>query len=199
MSNENSIKIILLGESGVGKTNLINVALDKGFDPKSITSAHSSFLQGILDYNNKQYSYALWDTAGQEIYRSLNKIFIKGSKIIIFVYSIESKESFNQIEFWINNAKETLGEGKYIMAILGNKRDLFEEQVVPDVDAKNLAQKWNMKLVITSALADQEGIKNYIRELIIDYINLIGPEEEKNLSIKLRKPSEDNKKKTKFC
>ena len=199
MSNENSIKIILLGESGVGKTNLIRVALDQGFDPNSITSVHSSFLQGILDYNNKQYSYALWDTAGQEIYRSLNKIFIKGSKIIIFVYSIDNIESFNQIQFWINNAKETLGEGKYIMAILGNKRDLFDIQVVPDMDAQNLAKKWNMKLIITSALADQEGIKNYIRELLIDYINLIGPEEEKNLSIKLKKPTKDNKKKTKCC
>ena len=199
MSDDDSIKIILLGESGVGKTNLINISLDREFEQNSTSTIHSSYLEGVLDYNNKKYTYALWDTAGQEIYRSLNKIFIKGSKIIIFVYSIENKESFNQIEFWINNAKETLGEGKYIMAILGNKRDLFDIQVVPDMDAQNLAKKWNMKLIITSALADQEGIKNYIRELLIDYINLIGPEEEKNLSIKLRKPSEDNKKKTKFC
>ena len=199
MSNGNSIKVILLGESGVGKTNLINVALDKGFDQNSISSVHSSFLQGILDYNDKQYSYVLWDTAGQEIYRSLNKIFIKGSKIIIFVYSIENKESFNQLEFWINHAKETLGEGKYIMAILGNKSDLFEEQVVPDEDAKNLAKKLNMKMAITSALADKEGLKKYLRELLIDYINLIGPEEVQNFSIKLRASSIDNKNKKKCC
>ena len=199
MNNGTRLKIILLGESGVGKTNIINVALGNEFNPNSLSSVHSSFLEGILEYKNIKYPYALWDTAGQEIYRSLNQIFIKDSKIVIFVYSIENKDSFNQIEFWIKNAKETLGKGKYIMALLGNKSDLIDEQVVPDVDAKNLAKRLNMKLIITSALNDPEGIKNYIRELIIDYINFIYPEEEQSFSFKLSTPKKDKKKQKKCC
>ena len=105
MSGSNKIKIILLGESGVGKTNLINVALDKVFDLNTESSIHSSYLEGLIEYNKKKYAYALWDTAGQEIYRALNKIFIKGSKVVIFVYAIDNMQSFSQIEFWINQAK----------------------------------------------------------------------------------------------
>ena len=190
----NSIKIILLGESGVGKTNLINVAMDKGFEQNTVSSIHSSYLEGVMEYNDKEYSYSLWDTAGQEIYRSLNKIFIKGAKIVICVYAIDNKESFQQIEYWINNAKETLGEDeKIIMAIIANKSDLFEEQVVPD--------KYNMKFKLTSACSDAVGFKAFLKELIIDYIKLIGPDEEASLNFKItkKKAPENEKKKKRFC
>ena len=195
----NGIKVILLGESGVGKTNLINVALDKDFEPNLESSIHSSFLVSKLDYNNKTYLYTLWDTAGQEIYRALNKIFIKGSKVIIFVYAIDSIQSFNQIEFWINQAKETIGDEKCIMGILANKSDLFEEQVIQDKDGKDLAEKYNMKFCVTSACMDAEGVKKFLKELIIDYIQIANPEDEKNLNFKLYAQKEEQVVKKKKC
>ena len=195
----NGIKVILLGESGVGKTNLINVALDKGFDVNSESSIHSSFLVSKLDYNNKKYIYSLWDTAGQEIYRALNKIFIKGSKVVIFVYAIDNMNSFNQIEFWINQAKETLGNEKCIMAILGNKIDLFEEQVIPNKDGKELAEKNDMKFCVTSACEDAPGVKKFIKELIIDYIKIADPEEEINFNFKLESQKNEKENKKKKC
>ena len=197
---KDSIKIILLGESGVGKTNLINVAMNKEFEQNTISSIHSSYLEGTMEYNNREYPYALWDTAGQEIYRALNKIFIKGAKIVICVYAIDNKESFNQIEYWINNAKETLGEKKYIMALLANKSDLFEEQTVPDDDGRAIADKYKMKFKITSACSDAEGFKLFLKELIIDYINFIGPEAETTINFKLKKNVKEEKvKKKRFC
>ena len=200
MSDDDSIKIILLGESGVGKTNLINISLDREFEQNSTSTIHSSYLEGVLDYNNKKYTYALWDTAGQEIYRSLNKIFIKGSKIILFVYAINNDQSFKEIEYWINSAKEALEEGKYVMALVGNKSDLYEDQQVPDDKAKEFADKYHMKLEITSALSDQAGFKHFLKELIIDYIESLGSEEEdNNLSLKLRNPGKQEKKKNKCC
>ena len=198
----NSIKIILLGESGVGKTNLINVSMGKEFEQNTVSSIHSSYLEGVMEYNDKEYSYSLWDTAGQEIYRSLNKIFIKGAKIVICVYAIDNKESFQQIEYWINNAKETLGEDeKIIMAIIANKSDLFEEQVVPDEEGKKVAAKYNMKFKLTSACSDAVGFKAFLKELIIDYIKLIGPDEEASLNFKItkKKAPENEKKKKRFC
>ena len=199
MSGGNGIKIILLGESGVGKTNLINVALDKEFEQNTESSIHSSFLVSKLEYNNKSYVYSLWDTAGQEIYRALNKIFIKGSKVIIFVYAIDNMHSFSQIEFWINQAKDIIGDEKCIMAILANKSDLFEEQVVPDKDGKELAEKHNMKFCVTSACMDIPGVKKFLKELIIDYIKIANPEEEKNLNFKLYEQKEENVMKKKKC
>lgn len=196
----NAIKIILLGESGVGKTNLINVAIGKNFEQNSISSIQSSYLEGLLEYNNKKYIYNLWDTAGQEIYRSLNKIFIKGSKIILCVYAIDNRPSFQELEYWINNTKETLGnEEQYLIAIVANKSDLFEEQVVYDDEGKKLAEKHNIKFCVTSACCDAEGFKNFLHELIIDYINLIGPEGENTLNFKLCEKKPEKEKKKKFC
>ena len=78
---ENNIKVILLGESGIGKIHLINVALDKEFEQNSESLILSSFLIFKLDYSNKTYIYSLWDTTGQEIYRSLNKFLLKVQKL----------------------------------------------------------------------------------------------------------------------
>ena len=195
MAEGNGIKIILLGESGVGKTNLINISLDKNFEHNTSSTINSSYLEGILDYNNKTYSYTLWDTAGQEIYRALNKIFIKGAKIVLLVYAINNKNSFDQIEYWINSAQEILGEEKYIMALIGNKSDLYEEQIVPDEDGNKIAEKYKMKFTVASALTNQAAFKQFLKEIIIDYIELVGLEEDININFKLKSQKNEQPKK----
>ena len=192
MDGSKGIKIILLGESGVGKTNLINITVGKEFDPYTNSSLTSSFIENIFEYKDKKYLYCLWDTAGQERFRSLNQIFIKGSKIIMVVFSIENQNSFEQIQYWINYAKEVLGKEKYILALVANKSDLFEEQVVPDDDIINAAKEYNIKYVITSACSDAAGFRLFVNELIKDYIELIGPVAEKRLYFKLNDEGEDN-------
>ena len=87
-TDEDDIKIILLGQSGVGKTNLINVFIGKQFDTSTETTSTSYCFEGEYNFNNKPYRYNIWDTAGQEKYRAINKMFIRGSKIILIVYSI---------------------------------------------------------------------------------------------------------------
>ena len=187
--SQDFIKIILLGESGVGKTNLISVTVGKGFNSNSHSSLTSSYYKNTVKINNKDYTYILWDTAGQETYRSLNSFFIKNSKIIIFVFSIESKKSFEELEYWINFTKNEL-DGVYIMAIVGNKCDLVNEQVVEEKEAEEYAKKNNMKIKFTSALSDPIGFKDFLSELIEDYVKI------SNLSYKENKQS-DNKKKDK--
>ena len=207
MSNEVSqdfIKIILLGESGVGKTNLIYVTVGKGFNPNSHSSLTSSYYKNTVKINNKDYTYILWDTAGQETYRSLNSFFIKNSKIIIFVYSVDSKKSFEELEYWINFTKNEL-DGVYLMAIVGNKCDLVNEQVVEEKEAEEYAKKNNMKIKFTSALSDSDGFKDFLNELIQDYIKLSNNDykdnkpndnDKKDKNFKITK---DKKKKKKFC
>ena len=203
-SSQDWIKIILLGESGVGKTNLINAITGKDFDANTRSSLTSSYSKGVISIDEKEYTYILWDTAGQENYRSLNKIFIKNSKIVIFVYSIDNYDSFKELDYWIETVQNELEGGEFLSAIAGNKFDLVDNQVVPDEEAENYAKKHNMKLKYTSALADQIGFKNFVDELIKDYIKTLAPQDnknkiEKNNSIVLKTDKSKNKKNKKCC
>ena len=116
MEDDRGIKVVLLGESGVGKTNLIRVSTGKGFEKNENSTITSAYYEEETYINKKRYSYFLWDTAGQEIYRSLNKIFIKDSKIVMIVFAINSKQSFEQIDFWYKYVRDILGDDGYIIA-----------------------------------------------------------------------------------
>ena len=207
LNAEEVIKIVLLGESGVGKTNLINVSMGKEFQQNSDSSLSSSFVSSDYKVGNKVYTYVLWDTAGQESYRSLNKIFIKNTKVVIFVYSIENYKSFQELDYWVNIAKEELGDNS-IYAIIGNKSDLYDEQEVKDEEAEKYAEEQNMKIKFTSALADAKGVKSFLNELISDYVKKIDPEytgeivekkKEKTSNLKLVPIAKPKKEKKKWC
>ena len=170
MDDDKVIKIILLGESGVGKTNLIQVALGNPFQKETDSTLISSYLESEIIIQNKKYMYALWDTAGQEVYRALNKMFIKDSKIIILVFAINNRKSFEEINFWINCVKDNLEENKYIMALVANKSDLIEEQEVPDEEIMKKGEELNIKVKITSAAEDSVGFKMFLEELLKDLV-----------------------------
>ena len=116
----------------------------------------------------------------------------------MFVFAINSQNSFDQINFWINYAKEILSDEKYIMALIANKSDLFEEQIISNKDIKDKANEYKIKTLITSANSDAEGFKKFLNELIKDYIELIGPEKEKELYFQLN-GEKTNKKRKKCC
>ena len=174
MTEEKRIKIVLIGETGVGKTNLIQVAMGNPFQQEMESTISSSYYDGDIIINNKQYYYSLWDTAGQEAYRSLNKMFIKEAKIVMVVFAVDNKESFDAIDFWVNYAKETLGEEKYIMSLVANKSDLFEKQVISDDEIMKKGEKLKVKTKITSAMEDAVGFKQFLEQLIKDFVNNIG-------------------------
>ena len=193
MSDERSIKVVLLGEAGVGKTNLIRVAMGKPFEKEENSTISSTFFENEVVLNNKKYSYCLWDTAGQEIYRSLNKIFIKESKIVIIVFSIDSRKSFDQIDFWLNYIKEILGNDNYIIGLVGNKSDLFLNQQISEKEMYKKAEELQVKFKITSAAKDKVGFKEFLEDLLKEYINKYSPQDIGKLdSFKIIKEKDDN-------
>jgi small GTP-binding protein len=205
MEEDKGIKVVLLGEAGVGKTNLIRVAMGKPFETNSKTTISSAFYDEQIEINNKSYQYCLWDTAGQEVYRSLNKIFIKDSKVIIIVFSITKRESFTNVDFWVNYAKEILQNDTYVMALVGNKIDLYDEQEIPDEEIENKAKELKLKLKITSAVTDSQGFQKFLKELLEDYITTYNPKElpeSESFMIKTRKHTikkEKEKEESKCC
>ena len=102
-------KVCLVGESGTGKTCIFNRFSKGVFDEEVISSVGAFGETKIIKCsNNKEVDLSLWDTAGQEIYRSVNKIFFRDAKIVLLVYDITSQKSFDEINnFWLNEVKQT--------------------------------------------------------------------------------------------
>jgi len=187
------LKVILLGEPGVGKTNIISRYLSGSFNQSSNPTIGSTFGEKIIKKEGVTYSLKVWDTTGQERYNSITKLFVKGSHIVILVYSIDNLQSFEKINFWYNYIKEELQEGKYILGILGNKRDLYEFEVVSEEDGKKLAQKKNAVFGLVSAKIDVNGIINYFDTISEEYISKFGniPDE---TTIRIEEGGTGNKK-----
>ena len=187
------LKVILLGEPGVGKTNIISRYLSGSFNQSSNPTIGSTFGEKIIKKEGVTYSLKVWDTTGQERYNSITKLFVKGSHIVILVYSIDNLQSFEKVNFWYNYIKEELQEGKYILGILGNKRDLYEFEVVSEEDGKKLAQKKNAVFGLVSAKIDINGIINYFDTILEEYISKFGniPDE---TTIRIEEGGTGNKK-----
>ena len=194
MSEEPKIKIVLVGESGVGKTNLIRVINDEPFEKSANSTVSSSYYEKDIIINNKRYCYSLWDTVGQEVYRSLNQMYLKDAKIVLVVFALNNKISYQETNFWINSTKEALEEGKYIMALVANKSDLYNEQEVTDEEVKKRADELNIDFVLTSAAEDAVGFRQFLEELIKKFIKNIGFDlgKDKTFNLNEEKKNEEN-------
>jgi len=186
---DEEIKIIVLGESGVGKSNIIIRYSGGQFDPNSVPNCTASFIIKYLTFGNKIYRLNIWDTAGQEKYHSLTKIFIKDSNIVLLVYAVNDYETFKQLDFWYKTIKQACPN--IVIGVLGNKIDLLQELNVDDEEAREKAKEFNGKFAYTSALNDDSGIDEIIEALVKDYIIKKGDSVE-NKSLKNYKKLEKN-------
>ena len=149
----NTCKIVLVGDSGVGKTCIISRFVNARFDKSQMTTACPSFCTKEINYPKykKTINLDIWDTAGQEIYRSISKLFYKGASIGILVYDIANQESFKSIkEYWYKELKENTDSNTSFM-LVGNKADLFELEQVKEEEAKEYASSINAEFYLTSA------------------------------------------------
>ena len=155
-----------MGEAGVGKTNLINVYFNNGFNvnEESTLTPNQSFK--TLEINKNKFNISIWDTMGQEKYRSLTKNFIKGSNIIILVYDITRKETFLELNYWSNLTKELLGKDNIIFGVAANKIDLFENSEVEKKEGIEFAQNIDAIFEETSGKCNADGFKDFIKKLL---------------------------------
>ena len=144
-------KIVIVGDSGVGKTNLITRYLKNDFKPETKATIGVEFSDKKYIYKNKNIKIQIWDTAGQERYRSLTSMYYKGAKGAILVYDITSKNSFENIDKWLIEMKKTADENIKII-LIGNKCDLIEKREVKEDDGKIKAKDLNVPFMETSAL-----------------------------------------------
>ena len=165
----NIIKLILLGDTGTGKTNLIQVSAGLPFNQLALTTTSCSYIQKKIKKDKQEYKVNLWDTIGQEKYRSLTKIFVKDSDIIILVYDITKRDTFESLKYWKQIVEEILGPD-LILGVVGNKNDLYLEEKVSEIEGKAYADSIGAKFKLTSAKNNPKEFSDFIEEMLDEYL-----------------------------
>ncbi|KRX08659.1 P-loop containing nucleoside triphosphate hydrolase [Pseudocohnilembus persalinus] len=134
-----SIKVVMLGDTEVGKTSIIQRFVKNDFKSyfQSTQGVHFEEKKIILE-NGVHIDYKVWDTAGQERFKSINSLYYKDARIAVLVYDITNEQSFETLKFWLKEVKEH-GKKNCILAIVGNKSDLDNDQVNAS-EAQHLAR-----------------------------------------------------------
>jgi len=179
---EDDIKIIFLGESGTGKTSIIKAYTDFEFNLNEAATLSSSFIKKTYTKNKKSFNICLWDTSGSEKFRSLTSNFYRGSDIVVFVYSINSRSSFEEIKnYWVNSVIDKIGNNT-IFGLVGAKANLYADEEVPKNEGIEYAKEIGASFKEVSAKKNRKEIKLFINDLIDKVIfkkNLIKKDKKK--------------------
>ena len=194
------IKVVLLGESGVGKSSIIKQYVTKTFDPDLDSSISSKYISKEIkiDGTDGKIKLTLWDTAGQEKYRSLAKIFYKDALIIIFVYSVDNYKSFESLKtYWYQEVKSN-SLSNVIIGVVGNKNDLYNIAQIKESEAIEWADSIGAIFQLTSAKSNS-GIDLLFTNLVKKYLYpdfdyKKDDEEAKKIYEQKKKEQEENKR-----
>ena len=165
---KNHIKVVFLGENNVGKTSLIQRYITGNFNDYGYTT-NPSYITKRIDCDKKNYYFDLWDIPGYERYRLLTKILILNANIIVLVYNITNKQSFLELDNWVDTVLEGLGP-EVCFILVGNKNDLYENEVITEEDGKKYARIIKAKFINTSAKVDHCKWNNFLENALKDYI-----------------------------
>ena len=161
-------KLILIGDSGVGKTNILSRYINNEFSMATKSTVGVEFGSKIIKQNDKTIKIQIWDTAGQERYKSITTAYYKGAKGAFVVYDITRRETFNNVNKWIGDLKTSGNEDVYIL-LIGNKSDLENARQVPTEEIEKKAEQLKVAFCETSAL-DGTNIEHAF-ELVVDEIS----------------------------
>ena len=199
LSFDIELKLSFIGQSRVGKTSLINQYIKKKFSTSYILTIGADQVTKIITLENgKKIKINIWDTAGQERFRSVNSIFLKGSNMIIMVYDITNKESFDEMKnFWFNSINDNISNNP-IIGIAANKSDLYENEEVDKEEGKKYANDINAIFKETTATSF-DSINLLIKEMCEEYWKVHQNEyiDTNNDFIKIN--DKENEKKKKAC
>ena len=199
---DENIKVTLIGASGVGKTCIIRRYYDNEYVENPASTCGGSYSAKQLKINNKIIQIDLWDTAGQERFRSLGKHFYKDAYIVILVYDITNRKSFDELkEVWYPSLKE-FGEKYSVLGVVGNKCDLYENEEVKEAEAREYSQQIGATYMLVSAksgdninLLFDTLIKQYLGPAFAEQLKEIKKEKGETGKLTKKDAKKKNKKK----
>ena len=195
------VKMVLIGDSSVGKTNIMSKFLKNEFREDSRATVGVEFGSKIFNVDKYKVKTQIWDTAGQERYRAVTNAYYKGAKGAFIVYDITRKETFDSVEKWYYDLKNS-GDKNLTIMLIGNKSDLENQRQVSKENGEEKAKSFQLAFMEMSALSGEnleKGFNLLVNEIFNkskselqknDYLNLGDTVEEIEL-----KNKDDNEKK----
>ena len=163
------MKVVAVGDSSVGKTCISKRIVSDTFQGSSSSTLGAAYLSTAVDIDDKTVLLQLWDTAGQEKFRGMTPVYFRNAKTAFVVYSVDNKETFNDVDDWISMIKEH-GPSNVDVVLVGNKSDLEEHRQVSTIEGSDKAERNNIKFFEVSAKSGR-GIQQLMQNICRDYIN----------------------------
>lgn len=161
------VKITLIGDAAVGKTNLLSMFIDNKFDINRKSTVGVEVASKIVNLNESKIKLIMWDTAGQEKYKAITNSFYTNSKGALIIFDITRPKSLESVTKWIEEYKIVAGNENII--IIGNKKDLTDLRKISEEEATKQITELGYKYVETSALTGENV--EFAFELLVDLIN----------------------------
>jgi len=133
-----NVKLVLLGESNVGKSSIALKFVENAFQEQGQPTVGAALSIQTVQLKDRIVKFHIWDTAGQEKYRSLASMYYKDAKAALIVFDITDEDSFENVKYWVNELRESQS-GPAVIAIVGNKLDLEDKRKVNRIQAENYA------------------------------------------------------------
>lgn len=166
-------KIVFIGDSGVGKTNVLNQYIHGRPAKFDRTTIGADFFDKMIDtVDGKTINVQFWDTAGQEQFRSMNKMYYRDANAVVIMYDITRPSTFDHIKMWLEEIEQNINENIHDLdiTIIGNKTDLDSKRMVPRNSINNLKESYNFTYEETS-IKNEEGINIIFDNLVQRIIN----------------------------
>ena len=201
MSEDNVLKLVILGEGRVGKTSILSKYFKQKFNQGEKSTINPSFYEKNVKYQGKEIQLKFWDTAGQEQFNAISTMYYQGAVGALLVYDVSIFETFNKVKSWVKTLQEAVGKD-IIFVIAGNKYDLVGkmDEHMPEIDSYCSQEK--CKHFFTSAKTGY-GLDNTFSTLIQSVLDKVKPtgavSGRKGKKLKVEEVKEDKQKKKGCC
>ncbi|KAJ3431281.1 rab2a [Anaeramoeba flamelloides] len=191
MSSYNYVfKYIIVGAMGVGKSSLLTRFIEDKFYPEISHTIGVEFATKIIEIVKERVKLQVWDTAGQERFRAVTRSYYRGTSTVFLVYDISRRSSFNQLETWLNDAKNYT-DPNVVKFLIGNKIDINERQVSYE-EGQDFAKENNLQFIETSAKSGENVEDAFIRSANLVYKLVKEGKLTKNVVVNPKKISKKN-------
>ena len=202
MDYDKTCQILLLGDTQVGKTCLINRYTNGVFKEEYTSTVGIDFYTKPEEINNKTVQVKIWDTVGQERFRALTPSFLRNAEGVVIVFDVTSQDSFDNVKGWINSIKSNLGEKIIPIIIVGNKIDMENMREISKEDGNKTASENGFKYFETSAKTGK-GVDEAFKEIVNQILDIQDKNDDEKVderpSVKIHKDNNKDNQKKKGC